>query len=171
MSCCDKIGSGPYAGNYPGAFQELQKAARTVAGNENAKVVIENGIPYATTDLSFSHKMPIPALVAGALGAVRSIQSGTVARAESGQTVTAPKTVAGKLLGAITGRNKAAAISNANLNQDQMSNLKRQGVPISGGLQFGAAEQNQNLKILGLVAVTVLGIFYFNRNKKGRRRR
>lgn len=171
MACCERVG-GSYS---PG------KAAKVLPENSNAFQMI-NGQPYHITELNFRNAMPIPflAIAGGAQAGLNAIKGGAVARAESGQTVTAPKTIAGKILGGITGRNEAAQISqsmqaaraNAPVSPAVEKTLRREGIPVSGGLQFGKAENDRQFltRIAVIAGAAVVAVVYFLNPKKRKRR-
>lgn len=177
---CQKVGSGIYGGNNscdPDGSKAI--AAKMAASGQN--ITYENGVPYHTTELNFKNSMPIPILAA--VGAIsQGLTAANTSAAESGKVYTAPKTVAGKLLGRITGRTQAAEISDsmkaatsqAPVGGAVAKNLAGQGFPIGGAITFGSGSDQTTLpfNVLALIAGTFVAIFYFfSKNKRGKRRR
>lgn len=162
-----------YGGNSP---LSPSIAARLSGGDgsaNNPDLKMLDGVPYARTRVNVENMIPI----LSAVGAVsQGLTAAKLSQVEQGKTFTAPKTGAGKLIGRITGRTQAAAASqqmaqsSAPVSPGTAKNLLRQNVPVSGAVSFGA-EQNQTLKILGLLSAAIVAIFYFNSQKKGRKRR
>lgn len=171
MSCC-KVGSGQYAGN---AWNNPTLSASRLSNQEQDKEGIEviNGIPYAKTSVSVNNMIPILSAIGGVSQGLTNLK---VQQAQAGtKTFSEPQTGAGRLIGRLTGRTQASEVQKSAQSTGPMSPavsnvLGRQGIPVSGGIQFGKSEQNRDVKILGLVGVVVLGIFYFV-TKGGRKRR
>lgn len=172
---CEKPGYGDYAGNQACEIQTASKKARELAAKTGGAVgyVSEKGtaVPYITNRVNVESMIPVIPILSGAAAVGGGLYADKVAR---GETVEPAKTVAGKIIGAFSGRNKAAELSAAQssgpVSPEVSKNLQRQGIPVSGGIQFGDARQNQLLKALAIVAGSIVAIFYFNRGKKRRRR-
>ena len=115
-------------------------------------------------------------LVGAGLGA---LQQGKIDKALAGEkTYTKPKTIFGKLIGGVSGRNaaaeassqtKTAPLSNQVMNSLQPSN-KVFGTPITGGITFGGEAAKKTFLPFAIVAA-VVAAFYFMRNRRGGRRR
>jgi len=163
---CEKVGSGPFAGN-TGQNPCGQKTSGQAGGNPAVSVNINNH-----NNMAF----PIGALASTALA---GMQASKIKQAEAGKVFEPPKTDVGKLIGRLTGRTQASQISEAQkvatssapVDMATQKNLSRQGIPVSGGLSFGQAKQGETLKILGILGAVVVSIFYFNRSKGRKRRR
>lgn len=171
MACCERVG-----GNWSPA--KAAKVVENVPGSFPAVQYID-AQPYHITELNFRNAMPIPFLAAAGAG-LQLAKNSAIARAESGQEVTPAKTVVGKFIGGFTGRNEAAQISqsmktasgNAAVSPATSKTLARQGVPISGDLQFGKAGSDRNflLAAISIAGGVLLGVVYFLNPKKKRRR-
>lgn len=170
MSSCDnckKTGFGVYAGNSACGSSDTAKKAKTMGGNYSGYI---DGIPYATTKINVENMIPILGIAQTGLAA---LQASKTSQAEAGKVFTQPQTTVGKVLGRLTGRTQAAEISTAQsqapLAPMVSKNLQSQGIPISGSLMLGT-EQNQTLKILGVIGAVIAFIFYTNK-PRGRKRR
>lgn len=121
-------------------------------------------------------------LVGAGLGA---LQQSKIDKALAGEkTYTKPKTIFGKLIGGVSGRSAAAeasaSVKTAPINEKVMNALQptssnldpslRQSFPVTGGVQFGTQAKSRPWLPYAIVA-GIVGIFYFMRGKKGRRRR
>lgn len=168
MSCsnCEKTGSGVYAGNNSCT---PAKAARLAENMGLGNPEYSQGVAHGKQSVSVNVEQMIPIIPALA-AASQALTAQKIAQAEAGKVIEPPKTVAGKVLGAFTGRNKAAAISQANLDPAVQKNLGSQGIPVSGSVSFNQ-DQNQLLKVLGLLGGVVVAVVYFSKSKTKRRRR
>lgn len=174
MSCsngCSPTGSGVFAGNDACGIQTVGSKARKLAESAGGSLDYSGGIPYARTSVKVDNMIPI----IGALTGGQQLISQKYASDAAAGTVTKPKTIFGKGFGLLTGRTAAykaqeAAKSSGNVDPSVTKNLARQGVPVSGGISFGNSG-DQTLKILGIVAGVVVSYFFFNKGKKGRKRR
>lgn len=115
-------------------------------------------------------------LVGAGLGA---FQQSKIEKALSGQkTYTKPKTIFGKLIGGISGRNAAAEAQAMNKTEpisEKVQNAMapsqaRTQTPITGGISFGGEAARKTYLPFALIA-GVVAIFFFMRKKGGRRRR
>ena len=164
---CEKVGSGPFAGN------QGQNPCAGLSVNGQA-----GGVPGLNINVNTNQNMGFP--IGPVLGAISGgLTAEKIRQAEAGKVFTPPKTILGKAIGKVSGRTAAAqvseaqkmAVSSAPMDMATQKNLARQGFPVSGGLSFGQAKQGETLKILGILGVVVLGIFYFNKPKRRGRRR
>jgi hypothetical protein len=120
----------------------------------------------------------MPVAIGPLLGAgLGALQQGKIDRALSGDKVyTKPKTIFGKLIGGVSGRNAAAEASastkTAPLSEGVMNSLQpsAKSTPISGGISFGGEAAKKTYLPFAIVAA-VIAAFYFMRKKGGRRRR
>lgn len=129
---------------------------------------------------SCNKKQPMAIQLAPLLGAgLGALQKGKIDKALAGEkTYTKPKTIFGKLIGGVSGRNAAAEASagtkTAPLSDSVMNSLqpsaKSQGTPITGGFSFGGEAQRKTYLPFAIVAA-IIAAFYFMRRKGGRRRR
>lgn len=173
---CQKPGSGTFAGNDACQIQTASRKAQDLAAKTGGTVgyVSEAGsaVPYITNRVNVESMIPVIPILSGAAAFSGGIYADKVAR---GEVVKPAKTDVGKFLGSLTGRNKAAELSaaqsSAPISNEVSKNLQRQGYPVSGSVLFGNASQNQVLKVLGIVAGTIVAIFYFVTRKPKRRRR
>ncbi len=174
MSCCNdcaKPGMGDFAGNDACEINNLSKKARELAAVNGGAVGYNSGVPYISNKVNVETMIPVIPILAGAAALGRN----TYAQQAEAGTVTKPKTLAGKALGAFTGRTAAwnsqeAAKTQGSFDSGVAKNLTAQGTPISGGVKFGNSG-DQTLKILGIGAVTLISFFFFNRGKGRRKRR
>lgn len=169
MSCsngCEKTGIGKFAGNNACSPAKAARLAETMG---MPAPDYSNGVPYGKQSVSVNVDQMIP-IIPILAGASQALTAQKIAQAEAGKVIEPPKTVAGKFLGALTGRNKAAAISQANLDPAVQKNLGSQGIPVSGSVSFNQ-DQNQLLKVLGLLGGVVVAVVYFSKSKTKRRRR
>jgi len=121
--------------------------------------------------------MPINFLpIAGA--AIGTLQQTKIEKASAGiKTYTKPKTILGKIIGGVSGRNQAAEVSDMNktspLSEKVINSLQPQrvgGIPLTGGISFGGEAGKKTFFPFAVVAA-VVAIFYFMRRRKGGRRR
>lgn len=161
---CDKVGTGIFAGNTGcGPVQNPFNPDFLKSYPMSINIKNENNMGF-----------PLGAV----LGSVSSgLTNQKVAAAQAGKVFKPPKTVFGKLIGRLTGRTKAAEVSKqvqaesqAGITNATAKNLRSQGFPISGQISVGS-DRNELLKVLGLIGAVIVGIFYFSKPKKGRRRR
>lgn len=106
----------------------------------------------------------------GAIAGISSaLTSQKISMAQDGsKTFTKPKTLAGKLLGNITGRT-AGYETQLNMNKEAVSNSAIQsGFPVSGGLNFGGQATKNTWLPFAIVAA--VAVYFFSKNKKRRRR-
>lgn len=171
---CRKPGSGQFAGTDPCKIQYASRKAQELAGGQEDSIgyQTQNGqaVPYITNRINVESMIPVIPILAGA----QQLIGGSYAKQAEAGTVTKPKTIFGKALGGVTGRTAAykaqeAAKSDAPLDSAVAKNLRSQGVPVSGNVAFGNSG-DQTLKVLGIFGAVVVSIFYFNRNKRRRRR-
>lgn len=117
-----------------------------------------------------------PVLGAG-LGA---LQQSKIDKALAGEkTYTKPKTIFGKLIGGVSGRNAAAEASaqtkTSPLSNQVMNSLQpssKTGTPISGGISFGGEASKKTYLPFAIIA-GVIAVFYFlfGKKRRGGRRR
>jgi hypothetical protein len=113
--------------------------------------------------------------VLGGAGALLSgLRSNKIAMVQQGdKVVTKPKTIFGKVAGAITGRT-AAYNEQERIKETQNNtgmNIRPLGQQLSGSMQFGAQTKQANLPTLALFGGVIIALAYFFTNKKSRRRR
>jgi hypothetical protein len=116
-------------------------------------------------------------LVGAGLGA---LQQSKLQKAQEGtKTFTKPKTIFGKLIGGVSGRNAAAEAQQEMQKTEPVSakvmnalapSQARQSTPITGGFSFGQ-EAKTRPYLPYIIVAGILGIFYFMRRRGGRRRR
>lgn len=116
--------------------------------------------------------MALPFLALGAAG-LKAFQGSKIQGVQQGtKVIQRPKTVFGKALGKVSGRNAAFDLQESIKNEQFIQtkdSMNRN--PIGGSVQFGSQTKQANLPTIAIIAATVLGIvfFIFGGKKKGRR--
>ena len=123
----------------------------------------------------------MPVAIGPLLGAgLGALQQGKIDKALAGQkTYTKPKTIFGKLIGAISGRTAASEASGSIAEERVLNSLvpnqapqnmyNTKTTPVTGGFSFGG-EATKKTYLPFYLAAAVVAIFFFMR-KKGRGRR